>query len=283
MGHDGRHPPSSSTYLSKHFNTQPHVLCWNAAVLACSEARDPDGCLALLAQMQERGQAPGAINYARTVGALGRAGRIEEARALLAGARGDVDRAAYGALILACGARGDGAAAGAVVAVVAEMGAVGLAPDALTVAQAVSALARGCGRLGEAETLLLGSPSGEGEGGGASLLAYHALMLAAVEREGEGGGQAARRCEALLAAMVERHGLCPTQVTRALLCRAGCGPAALAAVVDAVVPASEGEGEGDGDGVMVSFEAAKRSVERALALNPHDERRRTLHRFLGTV
>ena len=269
-------------------------------MLACSQAQDPDGCLALLDRMRGQGQEPGAINYARTVAALARAGRVEEARVLLRGGakRGSkgsliqVDRAAYGALILACGERGDAAAAEAIVGVVSEMSKVGVAPDALTVAQAVSALARGCGRLAEAEALLRGSSSsGGGKGrGAASLLAYHALMLAAVERE-EGQGQqgvgAARRCEDLLTSMVETHGLCPTPVTRALVYQAGCRAKALAAVDACVLPSAGERGEGgeeEGEGAaVVSLEAARRSVERALALNPHDERRRTLHRALGTL
>lgn len=276
-------------------------------MLACSQAQDPDGCLALLDRMRGKGQEPGAINYARTASALARAGRVEEARVLLRAAakRGgkgpliQVDRAAYGALILACGERGDAAAAEAIMGVVEEMSKLGVAPDALTVAQAVSALARGCGRLAEAEALLRGSSSSSSGGGGkgrgaASLLAYHALMLAAVERKGGQGQQgagAARRCEELLASMVETHGLCPTPVTRALVYQAGCGAKALAAV-DACVLPSAGEGdegreeeeEGKGEGAaVVSLEAARRSVERALALNPHDERRRTLHRALGAL
>ncbi len=289
-------------------NAQPHILCWNATLLACSHAGDADGCLALLGRMRARGQEPGAINYARTLSALGRAGRVEEAFALLAAVKGRergkglLDRAAYGALIQACGAHaaaagGTGTAAAAaaesgkaVHAVLGEMRRAGVRPDALTIAQAVAALARGCGLLEEAEALLLGGGAAaaeeEEDGGPAaapSLLAYHSLMLAAIERQEHGHAQAdaaAPRCEALLASLLDRHGLCPTPATHALLLRAGCGPRALAAARGLMLSGAGGEEE---TAATVSFEAARQGVERALAVNPHDERRRTLHRFLGQV
>lgn len=195
--------------------------------------------------------------------------------------------------------------------VLAEMRAARMTPDALTVAIAVAALARGCGRLDEAEAVLRATTSREeedGEGqrgvgaGPPSLLAYHALMLAAIEQEQEqgagGGGDAGERCGVLLSAMVERHGLCPSPVTYALLVRARCDPEALALAKalhgpwkvdwkrplkarfsrpgDEVGKEEEEVEDEEEEGDVLSFEAARARIEKALTLNPHCTRLRVL-------
>lgn len=235
--------------------------------------------------MRAQGAVPGAFQYARAVGALGRRGRWGEAFELLKKVDpGVLDPAVYGAMLAAAGETGEAAVVGKVLG---AMRSAGVPADALTVAHAVAALARGCDRYEEAEALLLRGVGGEVEGAVVgwppSRLAYHALMLAAIEQ----GQDAGDRCAALLSGMVERHGLCPTPVTHALLPRARCGPEALA-LASLYVPVrfSLGPGEGEGEGVMeevkgegegeVSFETARAAVEKALGLNPHATRHRVL-------
>ncbi len=229
-----------------------HILCWNAAVLACQRTGRWEACLGLLKEMQAQGQDPGHINYARTIQVCGDAGKIEEAWGLyqqLLGqqpGRAALDHAVYGSVVLACG---QARQPERVQQVLQDMGGMG-APDGLNVAQAVAALALDGGQIEAAQALLKAGPS--------SLLAFHVLLLAVLR--GEEAGRRTTTCQALVDDMMEAHGLCPTSLTKALLQQAGCDVSGL--FVD-------GGAEED-----TTVEGAETRLRALLRLNPHDALKR---------
>ena len=261
---------------------RPHILCWNAAVLACQRAGRWLACLELLKTMEGLGQEPGPSNYARAMQACGEAGRGDEAWKLYqelvqrqqGSSRGALDHVVYGSLLLVCGKAGE------VERVKTLWGDMcqtrNFVPDRLNVAQAVAALAWGCGQIEEARAMLLPlSKEGRGGGGGrrgvvgkgeeernstssSSLLAFHVLMLAVLKHGAPGGKSVSGACQELVDEMMEAHGLCPTSTTKALLARAGCDVSGL------FVEEEEVGG----------WEAAEARVLELLALNPHDARKR---------
>lgn len=235
-------------------------------------------CLELLKTMEGLGQEPGPSNYARAMQACGEAGREDEAWKLYqelvqrqqggSGTRGALDPVVYGCLLLVCGKAGE------VERVRTLWGDMckrrGFVPDRLNVAQAVAALAWGCGQIEPARAMLLplskegGKGVGKGEEGrispssSSSLLAFHVLMLAVLKHGAPGGKNVSGACQELVDEMMEAHGLCPTSTTKALLARAGCDVSRLFV---------EEEDVG-------GWEAAEARVHELLALNPHDARKR---------
>ena len=265
---------------------RPHILCWNATVLACQRAGRWLGCLELLKTMEGLGQDPGPSNYAWAMQACGEAGREEEAWKLYqelvqrqgaeTSSRTALDHVVYGSLLLVCGKAGE---VDRVQTLWGDMcKSRDFVPDRLNVAQAVAALAWGCGQIEAAKAMLLPlSKEGGGGGGGgrgkgmvgsgkefkssssaASLLAYHVLMLAVLKYGAPSGKNVSRTCQELVDEMMETHGLCPTSTTKALLARAGCD------VTGLFVEEEEVEG----------WEAAEARVHALLALNPHNSRKR---------